>query len=121
MKHLKWQWALKGLAFGIVFVSAFTFATMLLWNNLATAIFGLPAIGFFQTIGLMLLGRLLTGGFRPGGWSGRPGFGRRRFMRERWKNMTEEERKQFAQRWGRHGCGPDFQEDQPSTTPRENA
>jgi len=108
MRHFKWQWAVKGIAFGLLFFFLFTSATMLLWNHLATAIFGLPALSFFQTVGLMVLGRLLTGGFRPGGWRGGPGPGWRKghYWRERWQNMTPEQREQAMQRWGKHGWGP---------------
>lgn len=107
MRHIKWQWAVKGIAFGLLFFTAFTFVTMLLWNNFATAIFGLPTLTFFQTVGLMVLGRLLTGGFGPrGGWRGRRGFGRGHYWRERWQNMTPEQREQAMQHWGKRGCGP---------------
>ncbi len=105
---IKWKWAAKGIAFGLLFFTAFTFVTMLLWNNLAAAIFGLPTLTFFQTLGLMVLGRLLTGGFGPrGGWRG--GYGGRmrgHYWRERWQNMTPEQRDQAMQRWGKRGCGP---------------
>lgn len=97
----KWQWAAKGIAFGLLFFTAFTFVTMLLWNNLAVAIFGLPALTFFQTLGLMVLGRLLTGGFGTRG-----GFGHRmrgHYWRERWHKMTPEQREQAMQRWGKRG------------------
>ncbi len=103
----KWQWAAKGIAFGLLFFTAFTFLTMLLWNNLAVTIFGLPALTFFQTLGLMVLGRLLTGGFGSRGWGGRgPGWRRGRYWRERWQNMTPEQREQAMQRWNRYGCSP---------------
>ncbi len=108
MRHIKPQWIAKGIAFGLVMFFAFTGVTMLLWNNLAATIFGLPTLTFIQTVGLMILGRLLTGGFGPRGWRGR-GFGGRmrgRYMRERWQNMSEEERRQFMHRWGKHRCGP---------------
>ena len=105
---MKWQWVAKAIFFGALFITAITTLTMLLWNNLATAIFGLPVIGFFQALGLMVLGRLLTGGFGSRGWGGRHRFRGGRSLRERWKTMSEEERRQFMQRWGRHGCGPDF-------------
>ena len=108
MKHIKAKWIAKGIAFGLLAISAITFLTMLLWNNLATVLFGLPAIGFFQALGLMVLGRLLTGGFGSRGWKDGPG--RQHFMRERWKNMSAEERMQFKQRWGGYGCGPDSTE-----------
>lgn len=104
MKYMKWQWVAKGLFFGTLFIGAITLATMLLWNNLAVVIFGLPVITFFQALGLMVLGRLLTGGFGP---RGRGGFGRMRGhqMREHWQKMSPEQREQWMQRWGKRGWG----------------
>ncbi|MFN0036022.1 MAG: hypothetical protein ACKVUS_13245 [Saprospiraceae bacterium] len=109
MKYLKWKWAAKAIALGLLFITAITFATMLLWNHLAAATFGLPVLTFFQTLGLMLLGRLLTGGFGSrGSWRGRgPGHRMRgHYWRERWQNMTPEQREQSMQQWGKRGCGP---------------
>ena len=34
---------------------------MLLWNWLMPAIFGLPAIGYFKSIGIIILSRMLVG------------------------------------------------------------
>ena len=105
---IKWKWAAKGIAFGLLFITVFTFITMQLWNHLAVVIFGLPVLTFFQTLGLMVLGRLLTGGFGPrGGWRG--GYGRRmrgQYWRERWQGMSPEQREQAMQGWNRRGCGP---------------
>lgn len=105
MQYMKWKWVAKGIVFGTLFVTAITFASMFLWNNLAVGIFGLPALTFFQTIGLMILGRLLTGGFGPRGWGGRHRMGGH-YMKERWKNMSPEQREQMTQRWGKRGWGP---------------
>ena len=63
-------------------------------------LFGLRVITFWQAVGLMLLGRLLFGGFRPG----RGGFGWRGEMMRRWEQMTPEEREKFRE--GMRGrCG----------------
>ena len=110
MQHMKWKWALKALAFGLIFITVFPFVTMLLWNNLAATIFGLPTLTFFQTIGLMVLGRLLTGGF--GGGRGAGGWRRGQHWRERWQNMTPEQREQAKQRWGKRGWGPMSHQDE---------
>ncbi|MBC7777499.1 MAG: hypothetical protein H7246_18850 [Phycisphaerae bacterium] len=114
MQYMKWKWVAKGFAFGLLFVTVMTFATMLLWNNLAAAIFALPVLTFFQALGLMILGRLLTGGFWSRGW----GRGQRGYhMRERWKNMPPEQREQFMQRWGKRGCGPMGGQENPVENP----
>ena len=56
------------IVFGIVFVGVVGLLTAGLWNALMPPIFGLPAIGYWQALGLLLLGRLLFGGL--GGWPG---------------------------------------------------
>jgi hypothetical protein len=88
------------VVFAGIFVG-FCFSVRELWNWLMPVIFGLPHIGFWQALGLLLLSRILFGGFR--GWPGQ----RRRWghrMRERWDEMTPEEREKFKQ--GMQGrCG----------------
>ena len=79
----------------------FGFVTMHLWNWLVPAIFGLRTITFLQAIGLVLLSKILLGGFRPP-WAGRRRW--REHMAERWEKMTPEERERF--RAGMSGrCG----------------
>jgi hypothetical protein len=88
------------MAIVCVAVLVFGFATMYLWNWLMPAMFGLKAITFAQALGLLALCRILFGGFHRGG-RGRPRWGRK--MRERWEQMTPEERERF--RAGMRGCG----------------
>ena len=96
---------------GIVFlaiagVAAFSLFVMLLWNNLMPLIFHLPLINFGQALGLLLLSKILFGGFRGGGgfrgrWKGQ--------LQQRWMDMTPEDREKFKQEWGRR-CGKNFPE-----------
>lgn len=82
---------------------------MLLWNALVPALFAGPAIGYFQSLGLMLLAHLLTGGFRKGrrmrGWGGHGSDKMRkhwkRKMREKWNEMSEEEKTRFRDQFRR--------------------
>ncbi len=74
--------------------------SMHLVEFLMPAIFGLHVITFWQAVGLLILGRLLFGGFRPR----RGGFVWRRKMMERWEQMTPEEREKFREGM-RHRCG----------------
>jgi len=88
----------KIAAMGAAAVTALGFVVMSLWNWLAPAVFGGHAIGFWQALGLLVLTRILFGGFhgRPGGRN--PG--------KRWEQMTPEEREKLRQGW-RSGCrGP---------------
>lgn len=68
-----------------------------LWNWLLPPLFGLPAIRFWQALGLLALCRILFGGFRLDGGSGT-------HYRRRWEAMTPEERERIRQRmrerWG---------------------
>lgn len=93
---------------------------MLLWNWLAPTLFGLRLITFWQALGLLALCRILFGGFGLGGGGHRNS--RRRMegrirervgerMRERWEQMTPEERERFQQGMGgRCGTGPSGRE-----------
>jgi hypothetical protein len=91
---------LKVAAIVIVAVTVFGFVVSHLWNGLMPVLFGLRAITFWQAIGLIVLGRLLFGGFGPR-FGGAPW---RRHMAERWERMTPEEREKFRE--GMRGrCG----------------
>lgn len=91
------------------------FVVMHLWNWLMPAVFGLKTITFAQAIGLLLLSKILLGGFhkhghrggRCGGMGGRGGW--KRHMEERWSQMSDEEREKFRAGMrgrGRWDCGP---------------
>ena len=93
-----------------VFLAVIGFVVMQLWNWLVPAVFAGPVVSYWQALGLLVLARLLCGGFRPHGHGHGP-FGHSwHDSRERWKQMTPEEREQFRsrfrERWGR-GCMPD--------------
>ena len=73
---------------------------MLLWNALMPVLFHLPEVSFWQALGLLVLAKILFSGFRGGG----PRMRMRDKMRERWMNMTPEEREKLKQEWGSR-CG----------------
>ncbi len=100
---MKSFWIKRGLkfaAFAVLFVLLVGGVVMLLWNALIPALFGGPIITFGQALGLLLLSKILFGGFgRGGGWRGGWGGGHwRHKMAERWKNATPEERERWKQR-----------------------
>lgn len=95
---------LRFVLFGIVFAGVMGLATLGLWNALMPPLLGLPAISFWQALGLLLLSRLLFG--RLGGWGSR--MRKARFVRG-WNHLTPEERQRFRRAMG--PCGrPDFAE-----------
>ena len=94
--------ALRFLPLALAFVALLSFVVMSLWNWLTPAIFGWKVIGYWQALGLLVLSRILLGGFRAGHGPG--GHWRHRMM-ERWEQMTPEEREKFRQGF-RGRCGP---------------
>jgi hypothetical protein len=91
----------KIAVFATAAVALVTFVVMSLWNALMPGIFALRPIRFWQALGLLILSKLLFGGFRPGRG---PSPRWRIRMLERWEQMTPEERAKFKQGL-RHGCG----------------
>lgn len=101
MKRHRLAGVLKVIVVGLCAVTLFTFLVMTLWNALLPGILGVRSISFWQALGLLVLSKILFGGFRPG-WRGGPPWRRR--MTERWERMSPEEREKFKQGLGR-GCG----------------
>ena len=87
----------------LLFVFIGGMIVMLLWNWLAPALFGLRLITFWQALGLLVLCRILFGGF---GCHGARRSKSRRRMAERWEQMTPEERDRFREGM-RARCGFD--------------
>jgi Ca2+/H+ antiporter, TMEM165/GDT1 family len=109
MKRSFWPRKIVGfILMGAIMVLALGFIVMTIWNNVLTPVLHVSPIAFGQALAIFVLAKILFGGFRGGGWrSGRP-WGRE--MREKWSNMSPEERERFKQdmrnrcnRWGRHG------------------
>lgn len=96
-------WLLRSLRFaffGALFVALAGFVTMSLWNWLMPALFHGPAISLGQTFGLLLLSRLLFGGFRGGGRAGAWARQRRAWqqrMAGRLDSLSPEQQEQFRQ------------------------
>jgi len=102
---MKRHWVARGLKFvlfAVLFFTVFSLVVMSLWNWLMPALFGWHVITFWQAVGILVLSKILFGGFRGG--PGRHLYGRRRMM-ERWEKMTPEEREKFRQAM-RGRCGP---------------
>lgn len=102
MKSYRIFRGIKILVMVIACALVFGFVVMHLWNWLMPAIFGLRTITFAQSLGLLVLSKILLGGFhRHSG--GRHGW--KRHMEERFAQMTPEERERFrAGMRGRHAC-----------------
>lgn len=126
------KWILKGIGALILF-ALFAFllgwVVFLLWNWLVPALFGGPAITYWQAYGLLILSRLLFGSWHkghhhqrgPGGWNYHKGG----YWRKRWDRkmagMNPEQREAFRQRM-KERCGWTWDEwnDAPETNQKMN-
>lgn len=108
---MKARWVIRVLkiaAISILAVAVFGFILMNLWNWVAPAVFGARTISFWQALGILVMSRILFGGF-----GGRTGHGRhwRNRMRDRWARMTPEDRERFRRgifnRCGHAGVTPE--------------
>ena len=99
----EYYWKRRGRRFFFFFILAGLFAfaaiVMLLWNAILPDLLRVSPINYWQSLGLLVLCRILFGGFRFGSHHrGRPPFANRGF-REKFMNMTEEERDTFNREW----------------------
>ena len=81
---------------GIAAFFAVGWLVELLWNAVVAPTTGWHDLTYWKAIGILVLSKILFGGF-----GGRGGHYRRRRMRERWESMTPEEREKFREgmRW----------------------
>jgi hypothetical protein len=99
--------------FLVIAIAGFGQAVYHLWNWLMPTLFRLPAITFWQAVGLLGLSWLLFGGWRGLGGPVRGQRGKwRNRMSERWEQMTPEERERFRQGFRGHR-GPVSADPQP--------
>lgn len=76
---------------------------MWLWNAILPAVTGVDPLTYWQALGLLVLSRILFGGFRFGG---RPHRHQPAPWRDKWANMNAEDREHFKAEWKKR-CGRD--------------
>lgn len=87
--------------FGPLLILGMGVVVMLLWNAILPPLLSVNHINYWQSVGLLVLCRILFGGF---GFKGRGG---RNFggpaggipWRNKWHSMTDEERANFKNEW----------------------
>ncbi len=120
---MKKFWVLKCIKMALLAVLAVLvigYVVMSLWNWLVPALFSGPMINFFQAVGILILSKILFGGFKKGGHCHKCGEGSR--WGEHWKKhgdwrqhlkekmetkmagMTPEEKEKFKKKFGNR-CG----------------
>lgn len=92
---------LKILFFITVFVaivSAVSFVVMFLWNNILAEVTNVKPLNIWQAGGLLLLTKILFGGFSKG----KGKWKKQKEWRNKWMNMSQAERQDVKARWKAH-------------------
>jgi ABC-type multidrug transport system fused ATPase/permease subunit len=87
-----------GILVFLALIAGFSFVAMLIWNAIIPGLFSLPLLNYWQALGLVVLFRIFTGRFGHGLFHRHGhGFHHGNRLREKWRNMSEEERKAFIE------------------------
>jgi Ca2+/H+ antiporter, TMEM165/GDT1 family len=93
MNRRRWRKLLALVPMGILAITLFGFIVMNLWNGLIPPLFGGKSITFWQALGMLMLSRILVGGFsRPR-------------VVHKWEQLTPDEREKFRAAMDRRRCG----------------
>ncbi len=98
-------WIKKIIGFTVLaaaLAAALGYTVMLLWNNVLAVVVPVSLITFWQALGLLLLSKILFGGFKSG-WNGPKSMHWKNEMKEKWQGMSIEEREKLKQEW-RNRC-----------------
>ncbi|MBS1580494.1 MAG: hypothetical protein JST29_12750 [Bacteroidetes bacterium] len=107
-------WAKKiiGITICVISIAALlSWVVMLLWNGVLVTVTGVKLISFWQAVGILLLSKILFGGFGKG-------FSKHKRkwnfeMKEKWEHMSVEEKEKFKQEW-RNKCSMWNKHNQPT-------
>lgn len=97
-------WIKKIIGFSILAIAMaalLAYVVMLLWNHVLAVVLSVSLINFWQAAGILILSKILFGGFK-GGCGGR-GHHWKQEMKEKWGQMSPEEREKLKQEW-RNRC-----------------
>ena len=85
---------------------------MLLWNYIMPALLNTAFITYWQSVGLLLLSKIVFGGFRrrPGGFRSYEGNKCGPPWRRKWMQMSDEEKAKFKEEWRRRKASPNSSE-----------
>lgn len=79
----------------IAFLGLFSAAVYGLWNGVLVEVIGVKTITYWQALGILVLSKILFGGFPGRGGCGGPGAWRARMMAKRWESLSPEQREQM--------------------------
>lgn len=100
-------WMVKFLLMGLVALGLIGLITQALWNWLVPDLFGGPVVTFWQTLGLLLLSKIIFWTFGRGGghWRHRTGPWAG-YWSQKWQQMSPEERERLRTKMKEKWCSP---------------
>ncbi len=82
----------------------FGWIVQLLWNAILPSAIHAGELSYWQAVGLLILTRILFVGFGGKRFGGPGGFKERMYLKEKWSNMSDEEKAKFKEQL-RMRCG----------------
>ena len=101
----------KFIVLGIIFLALFTYVVMLLWNWLVPELFSGPVLNYWQTLGILILSKILFTGLGHHHKDGPP------WKEKSWRNSHHRAywRKKFEEKMNHRVAADEKQEDNPAT------
>ena len=96
--YLRKRWYFLFLLVPIIILGIVA-VVMLLWNALLPDILNVSTITYWQAFGILILARILFGGFRHSPSSRYSKYSHMSHLRKKWLNMSDEERKKYREEW----------------------
>jgi Ca2+/H+ antiporter, TMEM165/GDT1 family len=72
---------------------------MMIWNAILPEVIGVTEVNYWQMLGILFLSKLLFGGNKFGSKNNKHKHKKSREWREKFKNMTDEEKETFKSEW----------------------
>jgi hypothetical protein len=109
----------KFIIMGIAFLALFTYVVMVLWNWLVPELFSGPVITYWQTLGILVLSKILLSGLGHGRKNSRPWHKREDYCGPR--HPSSYWRKKFEEKMNGKVAGEqkDQQADKPEDQPED--
>ncbi len=103
----------------LIIFSLVSAVVMYLWNWLMPDLFGLPLLTFWKAAGLLLLSKILFGGFRKSHHGpGKPAW--KEHWQNKWESMPEDKREKWKQRFADKWCGHSHHEPQEESQKKDS-
>lgn len=95
-------WIRKIIGFILLFIIcmlALALAVMALWNHVLVAVVNVQPVSYAQALGLLILSKILFGGWKGGGgWSDKKKHWKAT-MEEKWGHLSEAEKQKIKEEW----------------------